>query len=65
MTVLRSQKEVAVITRSTYYQGGREAGFHCLEKYLQLQNTVSIICLIRGCMESLGNDDVSIVHARK
>ena len=24
-----------------------------------------MICLNRGCMESLGNDDVSIVHARK
>ena len=43
MAVLQSQKEVAVITRSTYYQGGREAGFHCLEKYLQLQHTVSIL----------------------
>ena len=41
-----------------------------VEKYLQLKYTVSIpdkisICLIRGRMESLGNDDVSIVRARK
>ena len=41
-----------------------------IEKYLQLKYTVSIpdkisICLIRGRMESLGNDDVSIVRARK
>ena len=40
-----------------------------VEKYLQLKYTVSIpgnilISLIRGRMESLGNDDVSI-HARK
>ena len=41
-----------------------------VEKYLQLKYTVSIpenilISLIRGRMESLGNDDASIVHARK
>ena len=42
----------------------------CVEKYLQLKETVSIrekisICLIRGRMELLGNDVVSIVHSRK
>jgi len=41
-----------------------------IEKYLQLNFAVSIpekfsICWIRGFMESLGDDDVSIVHARK
>ena len=41
-----------------------------LGKYLQLKYTVSMpekisICLIRGRNESLGNDDVSIVHSRK
>ena len=40
-----------------------------LSKYLQLKYAVSIpwkisICLIRGRMESLGNDDASIAHAR-
>ena len=39
-------------------------------KYLQLKHTVSMpekisICLNRGCEESVGNDDVSIVWARK
>ena len=42
MTVLPGQKEVAVITRWPYYRGGREAGFHCTEKYLQLKYTVGI-----------------------
>ena len=47
-----------------------------IEKYLQLNFVVSIpeknldldicaICWIRDFMESLGFDDVSIVHARK
>ena len=41
-----------------------------IEKYLQLKYAVSTpekisICLIRGRNESLGNDDVSIVHSRK
>ena len=40
------------------------------KKYLQFNNTVSMprkisICLNRSRMESLGNDDVSIVCARK
>ena len=41
-----------------------------IEEYLQSKYTVSMpekisICLIRGRMESLDNDDVSIVYARK
>ena len=41
-----------------------------IERYLQLKYTVSApekisICLIRDRMESSGNDDVSIDHARK
>ena len=41
-----------------------------IEKYLQLKYAVSkpekiSNCSIRGRMESLGSDDVSIVHARK
>ena len=41
-----------------------------IEKYLQLNYAVSTaekisICWIRGHVESFGNDDVSIVHARK
>ena len=39
-------------------------------KYLQLKNAVSIpektlICLIRGRMQFVGDNDVFIVHARK
>ena len=37
-----------------------------IEKFLKLKYTVSMPDLsIRGRLESLGNDDVSIVHARK
>ena len=41
-----------------------------IDKYLQMKYTVSIpeeisICLIRGRMESLSNDAVYIVYARK
>ena len=56
---------LCVVTPQGFDQEGEN-----IEEYLQLNYAVSAaekisICWIRGLVESLGNDDVSIVHARK